>query len=93
MDNGASVSIIQESYVNINNFITRKTSVKLCSIMIGSFSILSEAEIILKLPEINIKAHISVTFHVTTKTCNYSVIFGIIQELGIYLNFQNKFIK
>ena len=47
-----------------------------------------------KLLELNITAHISAPFHVTTKKYNCDVIFGrnLLQELGIQLDFQNNFI-
>ena len=45
-----------------------------------------------KMPELNVTAHISVPFHMTTKKSNYNVIFGsdLLQELGIQLDFQNN---
>ena len=51
----------------IRNFITLKIFAYQCSIMAGSFSITCVADIKLKLPELNITAHISALFHVTIK--------------------------
>ena len=84
MDSNASASIIHESYVSKNNFITRKTSANKWSTMAGSFSTSCEAEITFKMPEFNVTAHISAPFHVTKKS-NYDVIFGrdLLQKLGI----------
>ena len=62
--------------------------------MAGSFSTSQEVEITLKMPEINVTAHISAPFHVTTKKTYYDVIFGrdLLRELGIQLDFQINFI-
>ena len=62
--------------------------------MAGSFSTSREAKITFKIPELNVTAHISAPFHVTTKKSNYDIIFGrdVLQELGIQLDFQNNFI-
>ena len=45
------------------------------------------------MPELNVTAHISAPFHVTTKNINYDVIFGrdLLREVGIQLDFQNNF--
>ena len=53
-----------------------------------------EARITLKILELNVTAHISAPFHVTTKKSNYNVIFGrnLLQEIGIQLDFKNTFI-
>ena len=53
--------------------------------MAGSFSTSRESEITLKMTELNVMAHISVPFHVTTKKRNYDVIFDrdLIQEIKI----------
>ena len=61
--------------------------------MAGSFSTSREAEITLKIQELNVTAHISALFHVTTKKSNYNVIFGrdLLRELNIQLDFQNHF--
>ena len=61
--------------------------------MAGSFSTSNEAKIMLKMPELNVTAHISAPFHVTTKKSNYNVIFGrdLLQELRIQLDFQDNF--
>ena len=70
MDRGTGPSIIHATYVNKNNFITRKTSVNQQFTLAESFPTPCEAEIKLKLPEVNIKAYISAPFHVTFKNCN-----------------------
>ena len=78
MDSGASASIIHESFESKNNFITRKPSMNKWSTMDGSFSTSREAEIALKMPELNVTAHISAPFHVTTKkVCNFWYIFTL----------------
>ena len=59
MESGASASIIHESYVRKNNFVTSKTSAKKWSTMAGSFPMSREAEITLKMPELDVTAHIS----------------------------------
>ena len=94
MDSGASASIIHEFYVNKNNFITGKTSANEWSTLAGSFSMSHKAEITLKMPELNVTAHISAPFHVTTKKSNYNVIFGrdLLRELEIQLDFHKNFI-
>ena len=53
-----------------------------------------EAEITLKMLELNVTGHIFAPFHMATKISNYDVIFGrdLLQELGTQLDFQNKFI-
>ena len=86
--------IIHESYVSKNNFITRKSSANKWPTTAGSFSTSHEAKIMLKMPELNVTAHISAPFHVTTKKSNCDVIFGrdLRRELGILLDFQNNFI-
>ena len=62
--------------------------------MAGSFLTSWEAEVKIKLPELNFTAHIFAPFHVTSQKSNYHVIFGwdLLQELGINLDFQNKFV-
>ena len=64
------------------------------STMAGSFSTSREAKIMLKMPEPNVTAHISASFHVTTKKCNYNVINvrDLLRELGILFDCQNNFI-
>ena len=76
MDSGASASIIHKSYVSKNNFITRKSSANQWSSMAGSFSTSHKAEITLKMPELDVTAHISAPFHLTTKKNNYDVFLG-----------------
>ena len=92
MDSGVSASIIHKSYVSKSAFITRRTYANKWSIMAGSISTSHEAEITLKMPKLNVTAHIYATFHVTTKTNNYDIIFGrdLILELGIQLDFKNN---
>ena len=94
MDRGTRALIIHKSYVSENSFILRKMSVNQWSKLAGSFSTSREAEITLKMPELNVTAHISAPFHVTTKKSNCDVIFGrdLRRELGILLDFQNNFI-
>ena len=89
MGSGASALIIHESYVNKNNFITRKISANKWSTMAGSFSTSREAKITLKMPELNVTAQISTPFHVTTKKSNYNVIFVsyLLREIGIQIDF------
>ena len=67
MDSGASVSIIHESYVNKNNFITMETFANKQSRIAESFSTSRKAEITLKMPKHNVTAHISTPFQVITK--------------------------
>ena len=61
---------------------------------IGSFSTSLEAEIMFKIRELNITAHISAKFHVTAKKSYYDAFFGrdLLQKLGIELDSQNNFI-
>ena len=63
--------------------------------MARSFSTSHEAEITFKISELNVMAHISAPFHVTTKKSNYDVIFGrdLLRELGIQLDLQNNFTR
>ena len=84
MDSSANASIIHESYVNKNNMITWKISANKWFTMAGSFSTSREAEITLKMPELNVTANISAPLHVTTKKSNHNVIFGrdLLRELG-----------
>ena len=62
--------------------------------MAGSFSMLYEAEVKIKLPKLNVMAHIFVPFHVTSPKNNYDVIFGrdLRQMLGINIDFQINFV-
>ena len=63
----------------------RKISANKWSTITGSISASREAEITFKIPELNVMAHISMPFDVTTKKSNYDVIFGrdLLRELGI----------
>ena len=94
IDRGDGALIIQESYIIKNNFIIRNTSASKWFTMAGTFSTSQEAEIRLKMPKLNVTAHISAPFHVTSKKSNYHVIFGrdLLQELGTQLDIQNDFI-
>ena len=94
LDSGVSVSIIHDSIVRTNKFNTRKTSASKWSMMAGSFSTSCEAEVKIKLPELNFTAHFFAPFHVTSQKSNYDVIFGqdLLQGLGINLDFQNNFV-
>ena len=67
MDSSASASIIHKSYVNENDFITRKNSANKWSTMAGSFFTSQEAEITFKMPELYVTNQMSAPFHVTTK--------------------------
>ena len=62
--------------------------------MVGCFSTSQEAEITVKMPELNVMAHISAPSHVTTKKSNYDVNFNrdLFRELGIQLDLQNNII-
>ena len=62
--------------------------------MAGSFSTFCEAEVKIKLPELNFVGHIFGTFHVTSQKSNYNVMFGryLLRELGMNLDFQNNFL-
>ena len=62
--------------------------------MARSFSTSCEAEVGIKLPELNTTAHISVPFHITDQNSNFDAIFGghLLQELWISLDFQNSFV-
>ena len=88
MDTDASASIIHDSFVRPNKFNTRKTSTNKWSTMAGSFSISCKAEVKIKLPELNDTAHIFVPFYVR---CNIWP--SLLRELGINLDFQNKFVN
>ena len=62
--------------------------------MAGSFLLLCEAEVKIKLPEQNFTAHVFSPFHVTSQKSNNGVIcgWGLLQELRINSDFQNIFI-
>ena len=53
-----------------------------------------EAEVKIKLPELNFTAHIFALFHIIIQKNNYDVTFGqdLLQKLGINLDFKNNFI-
>ena len=63
--------------------------------MARSSSTSRRAEITIKISELNVTAHISAPFHVTTKTRNYNIIIsrGILRKLEMQLGFQNNFIE
>ena len=94
MDSGASASIIHDPFVLTNKFNTRKTSATKWSTVAGSFSTSCKAEVKIKLPELNITAHIFAPFHVSSQKSNYDVIFGrdLLRELGLNLDFQKNFV-
>ena len=94
MDSGASASIIHDSFVRTNKFNTRKTSANKWSTMAALFLTWYEAEVKVKLPELNFTGHIFAPFHITSQKSNYNVNFGrdLLWELKIYLDFQNNFV-
>ena len=94
MDSGARASIIHDPFVRTNKFNTRITSANMWSKMAGSLSALCEAEVKMKLPELNVTAYIFAPFHITSKKSNYNVMFGwnLRQELGLTLDFQKNFV-
>ena len=53
-----------------------------------------KAEVKIKLPELNVTAHIFVQSHITSQNNNYNITFGrdLLREPGIDLDFQNIFI-
>ena len=87
MGSGTSKLIIHKSYVNEYNFITRKPSGINGLYWLDLFLCHVGANLNqnYQLPELNIMAHISVPYPITTKKYNYNVIFGkdLLQELGI----------
>ena len=68
MDSGANALIIHKSYVSKNNFFIWKNYAKEWFTMAVSFSTSREAKITFKTPELNVTAHVSAPFHVTSKT-------------------------
>ena len=67
MDIVAYMLIIFESYVCRNNFTTRKASTNKWSTMTESFPTSRKAKITLKIPELDVTAHISGPFDVMSK--------------------------
>ena len=57
MDSGASELIIHNLFIRTNKFNTRKTSANKLLTMAASFLTSCEAEVKIKLPELNITAH------------------------------------
>ena len=94
MNSGASASIIHDLVVRRNKFNTRKTSANNWSTIAGSFPTSCEAEVKVKLPELNFTAHTFPPIYVTSQKSNYNVINGqdLLRELGINLDFQNNFV-
>ena len=94
VDNGASASIIHDSFVCMNKYNNRKTYKNDKFTMAGSFSTSYEAEVKIKSPEVNFTALIFAPFHVTSQKSSYNVIFDpdILRELGINLDCQNNFV-
>ena len=95
MYSGASALIIHDSFVRTDKFNMKKTSANKWSKMDESFLTSCKAEVKIKLPELNVTAHIFALFHVTSQRSNYSVIFDqdLLRELGINLDFQNNFVS
>ena len=60
--------------------------------MTGSILTSCEAEVNIKLPELNFTAHIFAPFHPTSQKSNYDVIFGqdLLLELEINLDFPKQ---
>ena len=61
----ASASIIHKDFICIYKFNNRKTSANKWSTMAGPFLTLCEAEVEIKLPELNSTACITKPFHIT----------------------------
>ena len=64
MDSGTSMSIIDNYHLNMNKFDTNKTSANKWSKMAICFTTPCGAEVKIKLPELNVKAHILVPFYI-----------------------------
>ena len=92
MDSGASASIIHDLFVCTNKFNTGTTSANKWSTMAGSFLTCYEAEVKLKLPELNFTTHIFAPFHVTSQKSNYDVVYGqdLPWELGKQLRWMER---
>ena len=62
--------------------------------MAGSFSKLGKTDIKIKVPRLNVMAHIFAPFHISGQKSNYNVSFGwdLLWEYGINLDFQNNFV-
>ena len=90
MDSGTSVSIIYDPFICM-----RKTSMNKLFTIAESFLTLCDTEAKIKLPELNLTAHIFVAFHTTSQKSNHNVTFGrdFLRELGINLDFQNNFVS
>ena len=67
MDSGASALIIHKPCINKNNIIIRKTTANYQFTVAGSISKSREAEIKLKVIELNVSAFTFTPFYVTTK--------------------------
>ena len=75
MDNGASASIIHNSFVQTNKYNTRKTNKNKWFTVAGSFSMPCHAEVKIKLPKLNFTALIFAPFHLTSQKSSRDVIF------------------
>ena len=62
--------------------------------MAGSFLTSCEAEVKIKLPELNDMALILARFYITSQKSNHDIIFGrnLLCKLGINLDFQHTFV-
>ena len=67
LESGASAYITHHSFVHTNKFNIRQTSANKWSMMDGSFPTLCEAEVEIKLPELNFTAHILALFRITSQ--------------------------
>ena len=68
VDSGASVSIIDDSFVHTNKFNTRKTK---WVTMTGLFLTLYKAEAKINLPDLNFTAHSFAPYHAANQKRNY----------------------
>ena len=75
MDSGASASINHDLFVYMNKLNTRKTPANKWSTIVASFLTSYKAEVKIKLPKLNVTAHIFAPFHVTSQKSNHNVIF------------------
>ena len=78
MDSDASTLMILDSFAGTNKFNTRKTFANKWSTMAETFSTSCKTEVKLKLPELNVTAHIFALFHVTSHNNNFNVILAVI---------------
>ena len=71
MDSGIRESNFHKFHVNKINILTKKILAKHWSTMAWLFSTTCKAKIKLKMSELNVNAHISLPFCITTKKGNY----------------------